>query len=98
MPALIVLGDRAGGKSAGAKRRDPNDFAAREIWRADRFLRGGDQESFQVNGFPAIRFVESNENFTHQHQNVRIENLLKAGDGCGFIRKRDGLVQALLFA
>ncbi len=28
------------------------------IFRADRFLRGGDHESFNANGFAAIRFVE----------------------------------------
>lgn len=56
------------------------DFSVRQIWRADRFLRGGDQESFQADGYPAIRFVESNENFTHQHQNVRVENGVQYGD------------------
>lgn len=55
-------------------------FRVREIWRADRFLRGGDQESFQADGFPAIRFVEPHENFTHQHQNVRVENGVQYGD------------------
>jgi Peptidase family M28 len=55
-------------------------FSTRQIWRADRFLRGGDQESFQADGYPAIRFVESNENFTHQHQNVRTENGVQYGD------------------
>ena len=57
----------------------PN-FTVRQIFRADRFLRGGDQESFQDQGFPAIRFVEAHENFTHQHQNVRIERGTQYGD------------------
>ena len=52
----------------------------RQIFRDDRFLRGGDQESFQSQGFPAIRFVEPHENFAHQHQNVRIENGVRYGD------------------
>jgi len=56
------------------------EVAMRQIWRGDRFLRGGDQESFQDDGFPAIRFVEANENFAHQHQNVRVENGLQCGD------------------
>ena len=56
------------------------DFSVREIWRADRFLRGGDQESFQADGYPAIRFVEPHENFTHQHQDVRVENGVQYGD------------------
>jgi hypothetical protein len=55
-------------------------FGVRQIWRADRFLRGGDQESFQADGYPAIRFVEANENFTHQHQDVRVENSVQYGD------------------
>ncbi len=50
------------------------------IYRADRFLRGGDQESFTAQTFPAVRFVESHENFDHQHQNVRVENGVKYGD------------------
>ncbi len=56
------------------------NFSVREIWRADRFLRGGDQESFQADGYSAIRFVESNENFTHQHQDVRVEGGVQYGD------------------
>ena len=56
------------------------DFHVRQIFRADRFLRGGDQQSFQAEGFPAVRFVEAHENFTHQHQNVRIENGIQYGD------------------
>ncbi|HLJ83213.1 MAG TPA: M28 family metallopeptidase [Candidatus Eremiobacteraceae bacterium] len=56
------------------------DFTVRQIWRADRFLRGGDQESFQADGFPAIRFVEPNENFTHQHQDVRVQDGVQYGD------------------
>jgi hypothetical protein len=50
------------------------------IYRADRFLRGGDHESFNAEGFPAIRFVEPVENFNHQHQDVRVENGVQYGD------------------
>jgi hypothetical protein len=57
-----------------------DDFRVRQIWRADRFLRGGDQESFQADGYAAIRFVEAHENFTHQHQDVRVENGVQYGD------------------
>ena len=57
-----------------------SDFSVREIYRADRFMRGGDQESFQAEGYPAVRFVEPHENFTHQHQNVREENGVQYGD------------------
>ncbi|HEV2262355.1 MAG TPA: M20/M25/M40 family metallo-hydrolase [Candidatus Rubrimentiphilum sp.] len=50
------------------------------IYRADRFHRGGDQESFTTQGFPAIRYVEVHEDFSHQHQNVRVENGVQYGD------------------
>lgn len=50
------------------------------IYRSDRFLRGGDQQSFTAQGFPAVRFVEAHENFDHQHQTVRVENGLQYGD------------------
>jgi len=60
-------------------------FHVRQIWRADRFLRGGDQQSFQDDGYAAVRFVEPNENFAHQHQNVRIENGVQYGDLLQFI-------------
>jgi Zn-dependent M28 family amino/carboxypeptidase len=55
------------------------------IDRTDRFLRGGDQESFSEQGFPAVRFVEAHENFDHQHQNVRVENGVQYGDLLQFV-------------
>jgi len=56
-------------------------FTVRQIFRADRFMRGGDQESFQAAGYSAaIRFVESHENFTHQHQDVRVVDGVQYGD------------------
>ena len=56
-------------------------FSVRQIFRADRFLRGGDQESFQDAGYAAaIRFVEPHENFTHQHQDVRVQDGVQYGD------------------
>ncbi|MES2391175.1 MAG: M28 family metallopeptidase [Acidobacteriota bacterium] len=48
--------------------------------RLDRYLRGGDHESFSAEGFPAVRFTEWRENFNHQHQNVRTENGIEYGD------------------
>lgn len=50
------------------------------IYRNDRFLRGGDHTPYVENGFPAVRITEMNENFYHQHQNVRIENNIQYGD------------------
>ncbi len=40
-------------------------FEVRQIFRSDRFMRGGDQESFQDVGYSAaVRFVEPHENFS----------------------------------
>ncbi|WP_207924580.1 M28 family metallopeptidase [Pedobacter changchengzhani] len=50
------------------------------IYRNDRFLRGGDHSPFVENGFTAVRITEMNENFDHQHQDLRIENGIKYGD------------------
>ncbi len=50
------------------------------IYRIDRFLRGGDHKSFALEGYPAIRFTEMNEDYRHQHQNVRMENGVQYGD------------------
>jgi hypothetical protein len=40
-------------------------------FRRDRFGRGGDHTSFNLEGFPAVRFTEWQENFDHQHQTPR---------------------------
>ena len=55
-------------------------FHGELIFRADRFLRGGDHLSFNDAGFPAIRFTEPVETFAHQHQTVRTENGVEYGD------------------
>lgn len=41
------------------------------IYRRDRYLRGGDHFPFLEAGYPAVRFTEPNEDFHHQHQDVR---------------------------
>lgn len=50
------------------------------IYRKDRYLRGGDHTPFNNEGFTAVRFCEMNENYYHQHQDVRIENGIQYGD------------------
>jgi hypothetical protein len=50
------------------------------IYRTDRFLRGGDHLPYLKNGFTAVRITEMNENFTRQHQDVRVENNIHFGD------------------
>ncbi len=56
------------------------ELHARQIYRADRFGRGGDQEPMQEAGFPAVRLTEADENYTRQHQDVRSENGIAYGD------------------
>ena len=48
--------------------------------RRDRYLRGGDHMPFLERGYAALRFSEPNEDFTHQHQNVRKEGDKQFGD------------------
>jgi hypothetical protein len=50
------------------------------IYRRDRYGRGGDHQPFLERGYAAVRFTEPNENFNHQHQNVRAENGIQYGD------------------
>ena len=50
------------------------------IYRRDRYLRGGDHMPFLQRGFAAVRFTEPNEEYRHQHQNVRTENGVVYGD------------------
>ena len=55
------------------------------IFRRDRFLRGGDHTSFNAENFAAVRFTEWQENFNHQHQNLRTENGTVYGDLLEFV-------------
>jgi hypothetical protein len=50
------------------------------VYRNDRFLRGGDHTPYVLRGFAAVRFTEMNENYYHQHQDVRMENGIQYGD------------------
>ena len=50
------------------------------VYRNDRFLRGGDHSPFVQRGFTAVRFTEMNENYDHQHQDLRTEKNIKYGD------------------
>src|SRR4030095_14536441 len=55
------------------------------IYRRDRYGRGGDHIPFAERGFPAVRFTEVNEEFRHQHQNVRIVNGVQYGGLRAFV-------------
>jgi hypothetical protein len=55
-------------------------FKVSVIQRRDRYLRGGDHMPFLERGYAALRFTEPNEDFNHQHQNLRTENGVQIGD------------------
>ena len=57
-----------------------NNFKVWMIYRRDRYLRGGDHIPFLERGFTAVRITEVDEDYTHQHQNVRVENGVQFGD------------------
>ena len=50
------------------------------IYRLDRFGRGGHHRPFNDLGYAGIRIMEAHENYTQQHQDIRIENGIKYGD------------------
>ena len=52
----------------------------RQIWRTDRFGRGGDHIPFLEMGYPAARISVAVENYDWQHQDVRVENGKRYGD------------------
>ncbi len=60
-------------------------FAVQMIYRRDRYLRGGDHIPFLERGFTAVRLTETNEDYDHQHQNVRTENGKFYGDTIEFV-------------
>ena len=79
---------------AGEKYVDQIDVVLE--YRADRFLRGGDHTPFNKLGFSAVRMSEMNEDFDHQHQDLRTENGTQYGDLIEFmdfeyLRKNTGI-------
>lgn len=55
-------------------------LAVRQVWRADRMGRGGDQLPYLEKGYPAVRFSVAVEDYEHQHQDLRTEGGVKFGD------------------
>ena len=51
-----------------------------QVWRNDRFGRGGDHTEFLNAGFPAVRFSVAVENYNWQHQDLRTEKGIEYGD------------------
>jgi Peptidase family M28 len=71
------------------------------VYRPDRFLRGGDHIPFLQKGFAAVRFTEMNENYNHQHQDLRTDKGIEYGDLAEFmdfeyLRKNTGINLASL--
>ena len=71
--------------SAEVAANDATGMNVAIIYRLDRFLRGGDHSPFLQAGYPAIRYTEPNENFDHQHQDLRLENGTQYGDLIEFV-------------
>lgn len=55
------------------------------VYRLDRFGRGGHHKPFNDIGFPGVRIMESHENYTQQHQDIRTENGIEYGDKLKFV-------------
>ncbi|MGI8788675.1 MAG: M20/M25/M40 family metallo-hydrolase [Pyrinomonadaceae bacterium] len=55
-------------------------FRVQIIYRRDRYGRGGDHIPFLEQGFSAVRFTEPHEDYTHQHQSVKIVDGKQYGD------------------
>jgi Zn-dependent M28 family amino/carboxypeptidase len=90
-PMLMQARQSVGGENDGPSRqlaryikevaeRYVPRFHVTLVYRPDRFGRGGDHIPFLRQGFPAVRFTEPNENYAHQHQDVRVENGQQFGD------------------
>jgi hypothetical protein len=52
----------------------------RQVWRNDRFGRGGDHSEFLNLGYPAVRLTVAVENYNWQHQDARVEKGIHYGD------------------
>lgn len=50
------------------------------VYRLDRFGRGGHHRPFNDAGYAGIRIMESHENYTQQHQDIRVEDGIAYGD------------------
>ncbi|MFC3881079.1 M28 family peptidase [Algoriphagus namhaensis] len=50
------------------------------IYRLDRFGRGGHHRPFNDLGYAGVRIMEAHENYTQQHQDIRVEDGIEYGD------------------
>ena len=51
-----------------------------QVWRNDRFGRGGDHTELLNAGYPAVRLSVAVENYNYQHQDLRVEDGIRYGD------------------
>jgi hypothetical protein len=75
----------------------------RQIWRSDRYGRGGDHLPMLDAGYPAVRFTVAVENYNWQHQDLRTDKGIAYGDTIDhmdfpYLRKVVQLNVAALFA
>jgi len=71
------------------------------VYRSDRFLRGGDHTPFLQKGYAGVRLTEMNENYNHQHQDLRTDKGIVYGDlpefmDFEYLRKNTGINLASL--
>src|SRR6185437_4465017 len=95
-PQQIAIRQSVGGENDGPSRqlarfvagvagKDLTGMTVQIIYRRDRYLRGSDHLSFLQQGYPANRFTEPNENFAHEHQDVRVVDGVQFGDLIEFV-------------
>ncbi|HEY2928494.1 M28 family peptidase [Piscinibacter sp.] len=65
---------------AGLAERVLTNLRVRMVYRTDRYGRGGDQVPLLEAGFPAVRITEAHEDYTRQHQDLRVEGGVRYGD------------------
>ena len=56
-----------------------------QVFRQDRFLRGGDHSAFNEAGFPAVRFSVPAEDYSRQHADVTTRDGQPYGDVASFV-------------
>ena len=62
-----------------------DDLDVMMIYRLDRFGRGGHHRPFNVEGYPAVRIMETNEHYDRQHQDLRNEDGRHYGDTIEYV-------------
>jgi Zn-dependent M28 family amino/carboxypeptidase len=72
-------------RSVTAASRGMSGFAARLVFRGDRYGRGGDHRPFFEAGFPSVRFTEPREDFSRQHQDLTERDGKPYGDVLEFV-------------